>query len=81
MVCAWEICGRRVGGVGGFYARLLHELEEIVRRPSATAMGAAVVLKGVAKAHGVEIADRLPSPAGVVRNVRTVRTLGDGPEQ
>ena len=45
-----------------FYASLLHELEEFARRPSATAIGAAVVLKRVAKAHGVEIAHRLPLP-------------------
>jgi hypothetical protein len=45
-----------------FYADLLHELDEFARRPSATAIGAAVVVKRVAKAHGVEAADRLPLP-------------------
>jgi hypothetical protein len=45
-----------------FYADLLHELGEFARRPSATAIGAAVVVKRVAKAHGLEVADRLPLP-------------------
>ena len=45
-----------------FYRDLLHELGEFGRRPSATALGAAVVVKRVAKAHGIEIADRLPLP-------------------
>lgn len=45
-----------------FYADLLHELGEFARRPSATAIGAAVVVKRVAQAHGVESAERLPLP-------------------
>jgi hypothetical protein len=45
-----------------FYASLLHEVEEFVRRPSTNHHGAAVVLKRVAKVHGGEIADRLPLP-------------------
>jgi len=45
-----------------FYSDLLHELGEFARRPSATAIGAAVVVKRVAQAHGVELADRLPLP-------------------
>ena len=45
-----------------FYADLLHELGEFARRPSATAVGAAVVVKRVAQVHGVSAADRLPLP-------------------
>jgi len=45
-----------------FYVDLLHELGEFARRPSATAIGAAVVVKRVAQAHGVAMADRLPLP-------------------
>jgi hypothetical protein len=45
-----------------FYADVLHELDEFGRRPSATALGAAVVVKRVAQAYGVAIADRLPLP-------------------
>jgi len=45
-----------------FYADVLFELGEFARRPSATAIGAAVVVKRVAKAHGLEVADRLPLP-------------------
>jgi hypothetical protein len=45
-----------------FYADLLHELGEFARRPTATAIGAAVVVKRVAQAHGVQMADRLPLP-------------------
>lgn len=45
-----------------FYRDVLHELGEFAHRPSATAIGAAVVVKRVAKAHGVETADRLPLP-------------------
>jgi hypothetical protein len=48
--------------LGRFYADLLHELGEFARRPSATAIGAAVVVKRVARVHGVELADRLPLP-------------------
>lgn len=45
-----------------FYRDLLWELGEFARRPSATAIGAAAVVKRVAKAHGIEVADRLPLP-------------------
>jgi hypothetical protein len=45
-----------------FYSDLLHELGEFARRPSATAIGAAVVVKRVAQAHGIGAADRLPLP-------------------
>jgi hypothetical protein len=49
-------------GLERFYSDLLYELGEFARRPSATAIGAAVVVKRVAKAHGVEVAERLPLP-------------------
>jgi hypothetical protein len=45
-----------------FYRDVLYELGEFARRPGATAVGAAVVVKRVAKAHGLELADRLPLP-------------------
>jgi hypothetical protein len=45
-----------------FYRDLLHELGEFARRPSATAIGAAVVVKRVARVHGIEVAERLPLP-------------------
>ena len=45
-----------------FYRDLLWELDEFVRRPSATAIGAAVVVKRVALAHEIESAERLPLP-------------------
>jgi len=45
-----------------FYRDLLWELGEFARRPTATAIGAAVVAKRVAKARGLAVADRLPLP-------------------
>lgn len=45
-----------------FYSDLLHELDELIRRPTATAPGFGVILKRVGRAHGVEKADRLPLP-------------------
>lgn len=45
-----------------FYRDLLHELGEFARRPSATAIGAAVVVKRVALAYDVDAAQRLPLP-------------------
>ena len=45
-----------------FYRDLLHELGEFARRPSATAIGAAVVAKRGALAYGVGAAERLPLP-------------------
>ncbi len=45
-----------------FYSCLLYELGEFARRPSATAIGAAVVVKRVAKEHGIAVAERLPLP-------------------
>lgn len=45
-----------------FYRDVLFELGEFARRPSATAMGAAVVVKRVAKDYGIEAAERLPLP-------------------
>ena len=45
-----------------FYRDVLHELGEFARRPSATAIGAAVVVKRVARVHGIEVAERLPLP-------------------
>jgi hypothetical protein len=45
-----------------FYRDVLYELGEFARRPSATAIGAAVVVKRVARAHGLEIADLVPLP-------------------
>ena len=48
--------------VDSFYRDVLHELGEFARRPSATAIGAAVVVKRVAMAHGVQVAERVPLP-------------------
>lgn len=45
-----------------FYRDVLHELGEFGLRKTATALGAAVVVKRVAQAHGIEVADRLPLP-------------------
>ena len=45
-----------------FYRDLLHELGLFGMRPTATALGAAVVAKRVAKQHGISAADRLPLP-------------------
>ena len=45
-----------------FYRDLLFELGEFVQRRTATAVGAAVVVKRVAVAHGIEVAGRLPLP-------------------
>jgi hypothetical protein len=52
----------RTDPLEAFYRDVLHELGEFARRPSATAIGAAAVVKRVANAHGLEIADRLPLP-------------------
>lgn len=45
-----------------FYRDLLWELGEFARRKSATAVGASIVVKRVALAHGIEVAERLPLP-------------------
>ena len=45
-----------------FYSDLLHELDEFIRRPTATASGFGVILKRVGRAHGVDKAERLPLP-------------------
>ena len=45
-----------------FYRELLYELGEFARRPSATAIGAAVVAKRVAKTFGIASADASPLP-------------------
>ncbi len=45
-----------------FYQDLIWELGEFGRRRGATALGAAVVVKRVAKRHGIEVAERLPLP-------------------
>jgi len=45
-----------------FYRDVLFELGEFVQRRGATATGAAVVVKRVAVAHGIEVASRLPLP-------------------
>jgi len=45
-----------------FYADLRWELDQFVHGPKPTAAGAAVVVKRVAKAHGVRAADVLPLP-------------------
>lgn len=68
----WGACGAPVAvdpteapvseNLDRFYADLLHELGEFARRSTATAIGAAVVVKRVAQAHGVKMADRLPLP-------------------
>jgi hypothetical protein len=45
-----------------FYRDVFHELDEFIHRRTATAAGAAVAVKRVAMAHGLEVADRLPLP-------------------
>jgi hypothetical protein len=45
-----------------FYRDVLHALGEHARRRGATAQGAAVVVKRVARAHGLQIAEALPLP-------------------
>jgi hypothetical protein len=45
-----------------FYQDLLYELGEFARRRSATAVGAAVIVKRVALSHGIDAAVRLPLP-------------------
>jgi hypothetical protein len=45
-----------------FYRDFFWALDEFGRRPGATALGTAAVAKRVAKAHGLEVADRLPLP-------------------
>jgi hypothetical protein len=45
-----------------FYRDLLYELGEFALRPGSTAIGAAVVVKRVAKTYGIDSADRLPLP-------------------
>lgn len=50
------------GALERFYRDLLWELGEFARRPTATAVGAAVVAKRVAVAHGLEVAGRLSLP-------------------
>lgn len=44
-----------------FYADVLHELGEHARK-GGTAIGAAAVVKRVAKSYGLAVADRLPVP-------------------
>lgn len=48
--------------VENYYRDLIHELGEHARRPGATAVGAAVVAKRVARLHGLAVAERLPLP-------------------
>lgn len=45
-----------------FYRDVLWALREHAMRKGSTAQGAAVVVKRIAKAHGLEVADRLPLP-------------------
>ena len=48
--------------LNAFYRDVLHELGVFGLRKSATALGAAVVVKRVAQVYGIEVADRLPLP-------------------
>ncbi len=54
-----------------FYSDLLNELGLFGLRRTATALGAAVVVKRVARAHGIAGAERLPLPASRGLNVKT----------
>jgi hypothetical protein len=45
-----------------FYSDLFAALEEFIRKPSATASGAAVVATRVAMAHGLDLTGYLPLP-------------------
>ncbi|MEY2448931.1 MAG: hypothetical protein QOH79_2407 [Acidimicrobiaceae bacterium] len=45
-----------------FYRDVMYALDVHMQRKSATAQGSAAVVKHVAQAHGLEVADRLPLP-------------------
>jgi hypothetical protein len=55
-----------------FYRDVLYEIGEFGRRKSATGLGAAVVVKRVAKAHRISNADGIPLPR-LNRNEREER--------
>jgi hypothetical protein len=48
--------------LGRFYLDLIWELESFIRQPRATPVGVGVVVKRVAIAHGVEVAQNYPLP-------------------
>jgi hypothetical protein len=52
----------REDALEAFYSDLLHELTEFMqtRRPTVTGFG--TVIKRVARAHGIGLADKLPLP-------------------
>lgn len=45
-----------------FYLDLQWELAEFIRRPKATAVGVGVIVKRVALAHGIAVAEQYPLP-------------------
>jgi hypothetical protein len=59
-----------------FYREFFYELGEFIRRPAATAAGAAVVAKRVALAHGLQVAQHLPLPR-LTRAEYEERELGE----
>jgi hypothetical protein len=46
----------------GFYLDVLWELDLFIRRPKSTVVGSAVVVKRVARQHGIAIAESFPLP-------------------
>jgi hypothetical protein len=59
-----QLRGPAVGSLSPehFYRDVLNALDEHARRKGATAQGAAVVVKRVARAYGLAIAEHLPLP-------------------
>jgi len=71
-----ESVGEAEGALERFYADLWWELGEFIHGRRATAAGAAVIVKRVARAQGVRVAEDLPLP----RLTRAERKLAeDGP--
>lgn len=68
-----ESVGYVEGALERFYAGLWWELGEFIHGPKATAAGAAVIVKRVARAHGARGAEDLPLP----RLTRAERELAE----
>jgi hypothetical protein len=50
------------GSLEKFYVDFWHELDEFIHGRKPTAAGSAVILKRVALAHGIRVANDLPLP-------------------
>lgn len=59
-----------------FYRDLMDALAEWQRRPEATSRGCVTVVKRVAQAHGIALADRLPLPRLSRKQMDQVGALG-----